>query len=49
MKKFDLVSQFDHVIWSGDFNYRLNWDRKHIESLLTLKNFQGLLAEDQLG
>lgn len=55
----DLLNQFDHVIWAGDLNYRLDLvkDRKHtptsdemasILSLIDERDYTALLSADQL-
>lgn len=39
---------FDRVFWAGDFNYRINGNRKMIDSLLHRDMHKVLLANDQL-
>ncbi|XP_071425743.1 phosphatidylinositol 3,4,5-trisphosphate 5-phosphatase 2-like [Pithys albifrons albifrons] len=45
---FDLTLRFTHLFWFGDLNYRLDMDVEDILTHLTKKEFQALLAVDQL-
>ncbi|NXG12542.1 SHIP2 phosphatase, partial [Sakesphorus luctuosus] len=45
---FDLTLRFNHLFWFGDLNYRLDMDMEDILIHLTKKEFQALLAVDQL-
>ncbi|KAM4664881.1 phosphatidylinositol polyphosphate 5-phosphatase type IV isoform 2-T2 [Discoglossus pictus] len=47
----DVTSRFDEVFWFGDFNFRLNKDRREVNSILQLKpekDMSRLLQYDQL-
>eukprot|EP00158_Paraphelidium_tribonemae_P003793 Partr_v1_DN26377_c0_g1_i3_m43410 putative inositol len=44
----DVSNRFDHVIWVGDLNYRVNGTRKMIDSLIASNLTEVLLANDQL-
>ncbi|RNF05013.1 putative Unc104-like kinesin [Trypanosoma conorhini] len=43
----DITSQFDHVFFFGDFNYRCDIDPAHAVKLVQQKNYDKLLAYDQ--
>ncbi|XP_061862442.1 phosphatidylinositol 3,4,5-trisphosphate 5-phosphatase 2 isoform X2 [Colius striatus] len=45
---FDLTLRFTHLFWFGDLNYRLDMDVQDILAHLTKKEFEALLAVDQL-
>ncbi|NXC99195.1 SHP2A phosphatase, partial [Certhia familiaris] len=45
---FDLTLRFTHLFWFGDLNYRLDMDVQDILSHIVKKDFQALLAVDQL-
>ncbi|XP_053846206.1 phosphatidylinositol 3,4,5-trisphosphate 5-phosphatase 2-like [Vidua macroura] len=45
---FDLTLRFTHLFWFGDLNYRLDMDVQDILSHIVRKEFQALLAVDQL-
>ncbi|NXM65351.1 SHP2B phosphatase, partial [Serilophus lunatus] len=45
---FDLTLRFTHLFWFGDLNYRLDMDVEDILAHVTKKEFQALLAVDQL-
>ncbi|XP_031360615.2 phosphatidylinositol 3,4,5-trisphosphate 5-phosphatase 2A [Lonchura striata] len=45
---FDLTLRFTHLFWFGDLNYRLDMDVQDILSHIVKKEFQALLAVDQL-
>jgi hypothetical protein len=47
-KRSDLVSQFHHLFWLGDLNYRIDAPRERIVQLLAQKNWDSLLTLDQL-
>ncbi|XP_074658174.1 phosphatidylinositol 3,4,5-trisphosphate 5-phosphatase 2-like isoform X2 [Tubulanus polymorphus] len=46
--QFDLTKQFHHVFWFGDLNYRLDDDPHVILKKIEHKDFEPLLAKDQL-
>lgn len=43
-----VTDRFDYVFWAGDLNYRINGNRKMIQSLVEMKMREVLLANDQL-
>ncbi|XP_031979559.1 phosphatidylinositol 3,4,5-trisphosphate 5-phosphatase 2-like isoform X1 [Corvus moneduloides] len=45
---FDLTLRFTHLFWFGDLNYRLDMDVQDILTHIVKKDFQALLAVDQL-
>ncbi|XP_009082769.1 PREDICTED: phosphatidylinositol 3,4,5-trisphosphate 5-phosphatase 2-like [Acanthisitta chloris] len=45
---FDLTLRFTHLFWFGDLNYRLDMDVQDILAHVTKRDFQALLAVDQL-
>ncbi|XP_042663405.1 phosphatidylinositol 3,4,5-trisphosphate 5-phosphatase 2-like [Tyto alba] len=45
---FDLTLRFTHLFWFGDLNYRLDMDVQDILAHITKKEFEALLAVDQL-
>ncbi|XP_066038244.1 phosphatidylinositol 3,4,5-trisphosphate 5-phosphatase 2-like isoform X2 [Chamaea fasciata] len=45
---FDLTLRFTHLFWFGDLNYRLDMDVQDILTHIVKKEFQALLAVDQL-
>lgn len=45
----DVTDGYDYVFWFGDLNYRVNGTRKMIDSLISQKMHEVLLANDQLG
>ncbi|NXA45845.1 SHIP2 phosphatase, partial [Nothocercus julius] len=45
---FDLTLRFTHLFWFGDLNYRLNMDVQDILTRVTKREFEALLAVDQL-
>ncbi|XP_027518935.1 phosphatidylinositol 3,4,5-trisphosphate 5-phosphatase 2-like [Corapipo altera] len=45
---FDLTLRFTHLFWFGDLNYRLDMGMEDILAHVTKKEFQALLAVDQL-
>uniref|UniRef100_A0A803V214 phosphatidylinositol-3,4,5-trisphosphate 5-phosphatase n=1 Tax=Ficedula albicollis TaxID=59894 RepID=A0A803V214_FICAL len=45
---FDLTLRFTHLFWLGDLNYRLDMDVQDILAHIVKKEFQALLAVDQL-
>ncbi|NXS25591.1 SHIP2 phosphatase, partial [Mystacornis crossleyi] len=45
---FDLTLRFTHLFWFGDLNYRLDMDVQDILTHVVKKEFQALLAADQL-
>ncbi|XP_010015680.1 PREDICTED: phosphatidylinositol 3,4,5-trisphosphate 5-phosphatase 2, partial [Nestor notabilis] len=45
---FDLTLRFTHLFWFGDLNYRLVMDVQDILAHITKKEFEALLAVDQL-
>ncbi|XP_064015071.1 phosphatidylinositol 3,4,5-trisphosphate 5-phosphatase 2-like [Pogoniulus pusillus] len=45
---FDLTLRFTHLFWFGDLNYRLEMDVQDILAHITKKEFEALLAVDQL-
>eukprot|EP01061_Rhynchopus_euleeides_P045785 TRINITY_DN83_c0_g1_i10.p1 TRINITY_DN83_c0_g1~~TRINITY_DN83_c0_g1_i10.p1 ORF type:complete len:1894 (+),score=550.29 TRINITY_DN83_c0_g1_i10:110-5791(+) len=47
-KDTDLSSQFHHVFWMGDMNYRVEMEGAEAEPLVQQKNWMELLNHDQL-
>eukprot|EP00659_Diplonema_papillatum_P009259 gene9259-14345_t len=47
-KDIDLSSQFQHVFWMGDMNYRVEMEATEAEPLLAKKSYLQLLNQDQL-
>ncbi|XP_019391783.1 PREDICTED: phosphatidylinositol 3,4,5-trisphosphate 5-phosphatase 2 [Crocodylus porosus] len=45
---FDLTLRFTHLFWFGDLNYRLSMDVQDILARVNKKEFETLLAVDQL-
>jgi hypothetical protein len=41
-------SLYDQVFWCGDFNYRINGNRRVVDALLARRFYEVLLANDQL-
>lgn len=48
MPRCDVLNQFDHVIWCGDFNYRITASQEEALTLIEHKNLPKLLMTDQL-
>ncbi|KAM6061139.1 phosphatidylinositol 3,4,5-trisphosphate 5-phosphatase 2-like [Chlamydotis macqueenii] len=48
LSAFDLTLRFTHLFWFGDLNYRLDMDVQDILTHITKKEFEALLAVDQL-
>lgn len=48
LKGVEITSQFHHIIWMGDLNYRIDIDRSKVLSSIKEKDFSDLLANDQL-
>ncbi|XP_054071198.1 phosphatidylinositol 3,4,5-trisphosphate 5-phosphatase 2-like isoform X2 [Rissa tridactyla] len=48
LSAFDLTLRFTHLFWFGDLNYRLDMDVQDILAHVTKKEFETLLAVDQL-
>ncbi|XP_040525305.1 phosphatidylinositol 3,4,5-trisphosphate 5-phosphatase 2 [Gallus gallus] len=48
LSAFDLTLRFTHLFWFGDLNYRLDMDVQDILTHITKKEFDILLAMDQL-
>ncbi|XP_075369369.1 phosphatidylinositol 3,4,5-trisphosphate 5-phosphatase 2-like isoform X2 [Mycteria americana] len=48
LSAFDLTLRFTHLFWFGDLNYRLDMDVQDILAHITKKEFEALLAVDQL-
>ncbi|XP_054695729.1 phosphatidylinositol 3,4,5-trisphosphate 5-phosphatase 2-like isoform X1 [Grus americana] len=48
LSAFDLTLRFTHLFWFGDLNYRLDMDVQDILAHITKKEFETLLAVDQL-
>ncbi|NXD11934.1 SHIP2 phosphatase, partial [Nothocercus nigrocapillus] len=48
LSAFDLTLRFTHLFWLGDLNYRLNMDVQDILTRVTKREFEALLAVDQL-
>ncbi|XP_009463633.1 PREDICTED: phosphatidylinositol 3,4,5-trisphosphate 5-phosphatase 2-like [Nipponia nippon] len=48
LSAFDLTLRFTHLFWFGDLNYRLEMDVQDILAHVTKKEFEALLAVDQL-
>uniref|UniRef100_A0A8C2SUF0 phosphatidylinositol-3,4,5-trisphosphate 5-phosphatase n=1 Tax=Coturnix japonica TaxID=93934 RepID=A0A8C2SUF0_COTJA len=48
LSAFDLTLRFTHLFWFGDLNYRLNMDVQDVLTHVTKKEFDILLAMDQL-
>ncbi|XP_064374547.1 phosphatidylinositol 3,4,5-trisphosphate 5-phosphatase 2-like [Dromaius novaehollandiae] len=48
LSAFDLTLRFTHLFWFGDLNYRLNMDVQDILAHVTKREFEALLAVDQL-
>ncbi|NXT23104.1 SHIP2 phosphatase, partial [Syrrhaptes paradoxus] len=48
LSAFDLTLRFTHLFWFGDLNYRLDMDVQDILTHITRKEFEALLAVDQL-
>lgn len=47
--KFELYKRFDHVFWTGDFNYRINGpDPRVIVEKAIAGDYEELLLQDQL-
>ena len=47
-KGADLLSQFDHVFWCGDLNYRIDLPRPKVLALVQASDWAGLRDFDQL-
>ena len=43
-----LHERFDHIVWMGDFNYRIEGTKSLVQHLLKEGPFEVLLANDQL-
>ena len=48
MKNLDILTAFDHVIWLGDLNYRVDVDFTQAEECVKNNFPPPLLAQDQL-
>ncbi|NXG56174.1 SHP2A phosphatase, partial [Hemiprocne comata] len=48
LSAFDLTLRFTHLFWFGDLNYRLDMDVQDILAHIIKKEFEALLAVDQL-
>ncbi|XP_067159975.1 phosphatidylinositol 3,4,5-trisphosphate 5-phosphatase 2 isoform X1 [Apteryx mantelli] len=48
LSAFDLTLRFTHLFWFGDLNYRLNMDVQDILAHVTKRDFEALVAVDQL-
>uniref|UniRef100_A0A8C9FJQ2 phosphatidylinositol-3,4,5-trisphosphate 5-phosphatase n=1 Tax=Pavo cristatus TaxID=9049 RepID=A0A8C9FJQ2_PAVCR len=48
LSAFDLTLRFTHLFWFGDLNYRLDMDVQDVLTHVTKKEFDILLAMDQL-
>ncbi|KGL90579.1 Phosphatidylinositol 3,4,5-trisphosphate 5-phosphatase 2A, partial [Charadrius vociferus] len=48
LSAFDLTLRFTHLFWFGDLNYRLDMDVQDILAHITKREFEALLAVDQL-
>ncbi|ORZ37538.1 Endonuclease/exonuclease/phosphatase [Catenaria anguillulae PL171] len=42
------IADHDHIVWFGDFNYRVDLDNEAVRSLVAANRFPDLLARDQL-
>lgn len=47
-KGFDILHQFDHVVWFGDLNYRIDRDYDEVVSFVEKKYWDALQQGDQL-
>ncbi|EFA80518.1 inositol 5-phosphatase [Heterostelium album PN500] len=47
-KSSDVLNQFHHVIWMGDFNYRVDLFREEVLNLVKKNNIAKILTKDQL-
>ncbi|EGG17143.1 inositol 5-phosphatase [Cavenderia fasciculata] len=47
--KTDILNQFHHVFWMGDFNYRIDLFREETLVAIQSKNLGKLVGNDQLG
>jgi hypothetical protein len=45
--QLDILHQFDHVLWMGDFNYRVELPFETVVQHVGAQRFDALLAEDQ--
>jgi hypothetical protein len=45
-RSIELEKRFDHIIWVGDFNYRVTGDRNEILALASGSNYAKLLEKD---
>ncbi|XP_055500084.1 phosphatidylinositol 3,4,5-trisphosphate 5-phosphatase 2A-like [Leucoraja erinacea] len=48
LSSFDIALRFTHIFWFGDLNYRLDMDIQDILNYITKKDFEAILAVDQL-
>uniref|UniRef100_K7FW42 phosphatidylinositol-3,4,5-trisphosphate 5-phosphatase n=1 Tax=Pelodiscus sinensis TaxID=13735 RepID=K7FW42_PELSI len=48
LSSFDLTLRFTHIFWFGDLNYRLDMEVQDILAHVNKKEFEALLAVDQL-
>jgi endonuclease/exonuclease/phosphatase family metal-dependent hydrolase len=48
MPRCDVLNQFDHVVWCGDLNYRVNVCHEEALALIAHRNLPKLLMADQL-
>jgi len=47
-QKPTLLERFDHIFWSGDFNYRVNQTRDSAIEFIKENKYETLLKEDQM-
>jgi hypothetical protein len=48
LDKFEVTSQFHHLIWLGDLNYRINGTTEEVMEMINNKEWEKLLERDQL-
>ncbi|KAH3762969.1 inositol 5-phosphatase [Pelomyxa schiedti] len=48
MNKFNILQQFDHVIWCGDLNYRIDLSKEKTLELIQNSDWRHLVEADQL-
>jgi len=46
--RHDILNSFDHVMWMGDLNYRIDLERDRTLELIARRDFATLYAADQL-